>query len=403
MRPPHAARQDAQAPRAALRALALAALHALAQGAGAATLSVGPAAPFASVAAAAKAAQDGDTIEIAAGTYREDVAVFTQRHLAIRGTGGRVVLDARGTVAEGKAIWVFRDGDYTIDGIDFRGARADDRNGAGIRFERGRLTVRDCTFFDNENGILTGNDAAAELVVEDSEFGDAPRDRGSLKHFVYVGTIARFTMTGSRASNGFEGHLVKSRARVSDVRYNLLYDGAGGRAAYELEFPNGGVATVVGNVIGQSAETTNPVVVAYGAEGPRWPDNALYLAHNTLVSDRVWGAWFLRVFEHAFAPAPTVVAVNNLTVGWGLFALGAPGTFAGNRSALSWALGDLASLDFTLGRASSLRAQGAALPAIGGVTLAPTAEFRLPRGTRAIEAPPRLTPGAFQTPGARDP
>ena len=61
----------------------------------------------------------------------------------------------------------------------------------------------------------------------------------SRKHLLYVGRIGRFTLTGSR-HQGFEGHSVKSRARESHVAYNLLYDGAGGQAAYELEFPDGG-------------------------------------------------------------------------------------------------------------------------------------------------------------------
>ena len=45
---------------------------------------------------------------------------------------------------------------------------------------------------------------------------------------------------------------MKSRARESHVAFNLLYDGAGGQAAYELELPDGGLR-VIGNVIGQSA------------------------------------------------------------------------------------------------------------------------------------------------------
>ncbi|MEP7275152.1 MAG: hypothetical protein ABI812_02285 [Betaproteobacteria bacterium] len=367
------------------------------QGAAAATLDVGPGAPYRSVAAAAAAARDGDTIEIAAGTYREDVAVFTQKRLTIRGVGGRVVLNAAGRVAEGKAIFVLRDGDYAVEGLEFRGARADDQNGAGIRFERGKLAVRRCTFADNENGILTGNDAAAELLVEDSEFSQAPRDRGALKHLLYVGRIARFAITGSRLHQAFDGHLVKSRARTSDVRYNLLYDGPEGRAAYELEFPNGGKAIVVGNVIGQSATTTNPVVVSFGAEGAVWPDNALYLVHNTLVSDRRWGAWFLRVFPASFPGGVPLVAVNNLTVGAGIFSLGASGTFAGNFPVFAGSLGDLATLDFTLGKGSWLRGSGETPPSLDGVSLAPTREFRLPVGTRDLAPQQTWTPGAFQS------
>jgi hypothetical protein len=363
----------------------------------AAVLTVGPGADFRTIGDAARAARDGDTVDILPGVYRDDVTVWPQRLLTIRGQPGKTVLDAQGTVAEGKAIWVFRRGDFIVEGIEFRGARAGDRNGAGIRFEAGRLTVKRCVFVDNENGILTANDPAAELVVEDSEFSQAPRDRGPLMHLLYVGHIARFAMRGSRLHQAFEGHLLKSRARVNDLRYNMLYDGPGGTASYELEFPNGGKAIVVGNVIGKSATATNPVAVAFGAEGAVWPDSALYLVNNTLTSDRMWGAWFLRVFKANFPQGVTVVAVNNLTVGVGIFSLGANGTFSNNYPVLAWALGDPATLDFMLGKNSWLRGTGTMPPSIDGESLAPTAEFRLPIGTQPIDLPTNWTPGAFQT------
>jgi hypothetical protein len=92
-----------------------------------------------------------------------------------------------------------------------------------------------------------------------------------------------------------------------------------------------------------------------------------------------------------------VVAVNNLTIGPGVFSFGAPGSFAGNYPALSWALGDAATLDFALGGSSWLRGLGATPPRWSDVDLAPTAEFQLPLGVRPIERPASWTPGAFQT------
>jgi len=363
----------------------------------AATLVVGPGAPIARIADAAVQARDGDIVEILPGTYRGDVAVWTQKRLTLRGVGATPVLVAAGQVAEGKAIWVFRDGDFDVSNVAFEGARAGDRNGAGIRFERGRLRISGCRFTDNENGILTGNAEDAELIVEDSEFARAPRDRGPLKHLLYVGRIAHLTLTGSRLHQGFEGHLVKSRAQESRIGYNLLYDGDGGKAAYELEFPNGGLAYVIGNVIGQSADTTNPVVVSYGAEGNAWPDSALYLSHNTLVSERWQGAWFLRVWKDRLPPGAAVIAVNNLTVGPGLFSLAASGSFGGNYPVLGMALGDRATLDFRLAGDSWLRNVDEAAPTVRGESLAPTHEFHLPLGTTPLAPRARWTPGAFQS------
>jgi len=377
------------------RAYTLALLVAIGPASGA-TLTVGPGHSITTIAEAARVARDGDVVEIMAGEFRGDVAVWRQHQLTIRGVEGTPVLRAAGRIAEGKAIWVIRDGDITVENIAFEGARARDRNGAGIRFERGKLMVRRCRFTNNENGILTSNAADAELAIEDSEFAHAPRDRGSLKHLLYVGRIARFTLTGSRFHDGFEGHLVKSRARENRVAYNLLYDGAGGQAAYELEFPDGGSASVIGNVIGQSSTTTNPVVVSYGAEGSAWPRNALYLINNTLLSDAA-GAWFLRVAVDHFAAGVDVVAANNLTVGVGLFSLAAPGRFDGNFPVFGSALGDPDVLDFRLGAHSMLRGMGVAPPIVDGTELAPTAEFKLPVGTTPLAARDRWTPGAFQS------
>jgi hypothetical protein len=349
------------------------------------------------IAEAARIARDDDVVEILPGEYRGDVAVWAQRRLTIRGVGDTPVLVASGRSAEGKAIWVFRNGDFVVENVAFEGARVVDRNGAGIRFERGKLTVRRCRFTDNETGVMVANFADSELVIEDSQFSHAPRDRGPLKHLLYVGRIARFTLTGSRFHQGFEGHLVKSRARENYIAYNLLYDGPEGTAAYELEFPNGGIAHVVGNVIGQSASTTNPTVVSYGAEGEYWDRNSLYLVNNTLLSDRPAGAWFLRVFSDRLPGDTEVVAVDNLTVGFGIFTLGARGRFERNFPVFASALGDPATLDFRLGAHSLLRSAGATPPVVDGRSLAPAAEFRLPFGTSPLGPHDGWTPGAFQS------
>lgn len=81
---------------------------------------------------------------------------------------------------------------------------------------------------------------------------------GPLKHLLYVGRIARLTMEGSRFHDGNDAHLIKSRARVTELRHYLIWDGAGGRASYELDLPNGGNATLIGNILGKSTTPTNP-------------------------------------------------------------------------------------------------------------------------------------------------
>ena len=360
-----------------------------------ATMVVGAGQKITTVTEAARLAKDGDVIEIHSGDYRRQPVVWTQNNLTIRGTGERPVMIADGASAEGKAIWVVRGGNVRIENIEFRGARVADGNGAGIRFEKGRLSIRRCAFFDNEMGLLTANSADMTLDIADSEFAAAPRHAGALHHLLYVGQIGKFTLTGSRFRQGYLGHLVKSRARESHVLYNMLVDGPDGKASYELEFPNGGVAFVIGNVIGQSAGTDNPAIIAYGAEGQRWPDNGLYLAHNTLINDAYTGN-FLKTWPEKISAGADIWAINNLTVGYGTFSPPAQGRFEGNQAVAKAELADFGGFPLRLTTQSPLRGTARLPGSARGVELMPTAEFVFPVGSRPIRVPNSLAPGAFQ-------
>ena len=379
----------------ALPASAPAAKNRAGDGAPKTTMVVGSSEKITTLTEAARLAKDGEVIEIRPGNYRGQPAIWTQKDLVIRGIGARPVMLADGQSAEGKAIWVVRGGNIRIENVEFRGVRVADGNGAGIRFEKGHLTVHACRFADNEMGILTANSADLSLEVSDSEFVNAPRHEGQLHHLLYVGAIGKFVLRGSRFQNGYLGHLVKSRARESHVLYNMLADGNEGRASYELEFPNGGVAYVIGNVIGQSAGTDNPSIISYGAEGQRWPENALYLVHNTLVNDMHAGN-FLTVHNEKFPAGIEVWAINNLTVGNGNFFQPAQGRFEGNHSASRAELIEYGRLPSRLTTVSPLRGSVRLPGSVGVVDLMPNAEFTYPVGSRPIQASSSLSPGAFQ-------
>jgi hypothetical protein len=183
-------------------------------------------------------------------------------------------------------------------------------NGAGILFYSGRLLVRNCLFEDNETGLLSGNDHATELAIEASEFGHNGAGDG-FSHNLYAGTIRKLTVRHSYFHHARVGHLLKSRASESYIMHNRLTDGPAGRASYELEFPNGGLAYVVGNTIQQGPHTENPALVSFGAEGYRWPRNELHLIGNTLVDDLRENGQFLVVRPGAHA----IRAVDNVLVG----------------------------------------------------------------------------------------
>ncbi len=367
-----------------------------------AVLRVGPTRDIKTLAEASRRAKDGDTVEVDAGEYRRDVAVWTQNDLTIRAVGGRARLIALGGSAEGKAIFVVRGGRVAIEGFDFEGTRVPSRNGAGIRFETGQLTVRDCRFVENEMGLLTGNDPHAELTVENSEFAHNKRLDGH-NHQLYAGSIGKLTVRGSYFYQGHIGHLLKSRARINHVFYNRLSDELGGTASYELEFPNGGIAVVVGNIIKQSSTSENNIMISYGAEGYTWPENALALAYNTLVDNLPAEGVYLRVMqgEGKFSAPVRIKAVNNLLVGNpGNLDAAAPGHYRNNFN-VDWdAFVRAAREDFRLVPGASVYGKAVDAGEFEGLSLQPTHEYRHPRSVSPLNDSPRH-PGALQTAGAR--
>lgn len=353
-------------------------------------LRVGSGRQIKSIARAARLAVDGTTIEVDAGEYRGDVAVWARDDLRLRAIGGRVRLIADGVAAEGKGIWVVRARRMSVEGFDFQGAAVSSRNGAGIRLETGSLRVFDCSFTYNEMGLLTNNDPETELDVENSEFAYNQRPDGH-DHNLYAGTIKRLSVTGSYFHHAHIGHLLKSRAAFNRIRYNRFSDEADGSASYELEFPNGGIAHVIGNIIQQGPLTQNPHMVSYGAEGYRWPNNEINLIHNTLVDDLPGSGVYLRV-----NPGPvTVRVVNNLLVGRSDWEIGSDAIFKNNVTL------NRADIDSTLARAyhplpgvlAGTRATDAGVA--DGILLIPDRQYRHPRRTVPLRAPP-LLPGALQ-------
>lgn len=353
---------------------------------------VGPGRALQRIAQAVPLAVDGSVIEIDAGDYPADVAVWDRASLTLRGVGGRVRLVASGASAEGKAIWVIRRGEVTVENIEFVGASVQDRNGAGIRLESGHLVVRGCRFLDSENGILTGNDPATQLEVENSEFGHLGAGDG-FSHGIYAGAIGRFRLSGSYLHHSKVGHLVKSRARYNRIEYNRLTDEPGGSASYELEFPNGGVAEVIGNIVQQGADTRNAVIISYGAEGYTWPRNALSLVHNTVINDEGQGARFLRVMPGADA----VLLRNNLWVGPGRVDGSAVADAAGDRRGQASDLVQPGRGDYRPAGSANATWSGVAL-APGPASLLPRMEYQHPLATRPLAAVPRW-PGALQPAG----
>ncbi len=284
-----------------------------------------------SLAQALRQAAPGDIVELH-GDLSGEVAVIEQPGITLRGSGARRVLHAAGRHVEGKAILVVRAQGTVVENLEIRGARVPSGNGAGIRFESGSLKLRRCAFFDNENGLLSANRRDMQLHVDDCEFGNSPRHAGLLHHQLYVGAIGRLEVSRSRFGGGFRGHLLKSRALDNLLWSNCLNDGEGGMASYELELPNGGVATILGNYIAQSAGTGNPALLSIGAEAqPGAVPTTVRLAHNTFIQNGTAQARFVHFWQEKLGPQARLEAADNLFIGPGQIGLLEAQDLGGNR------------------------------------------------------------------------
>jgi len=358
---------------------------------GATVWRVGPTGQYLRIADVARLAKDGDVVEIEAGDYRGDVATWEQKRLTIRGINGAARLFADGRVAEGKAIWVLRDGEFDIANIDFIGATAEDMNGAGIRLERGTLRVRHSLFWGNQMGLVTAGIPHAvntRLEIEASEFSYSHL-QDCLNHNLYVGAIDHLRVVGSYFHHAGCGHLLKSRAAVNEIVASRFTDESGGRASYELDFPNGGVVRLVGNIVQQQPDTENGIMISVGEEGTKWPRTTVELASNTLVNDHPHGGAFLRVASGA----DSVTARNNLLVGTGRYLVQGPLAVVNDEAAEWQDLARPARLDYRLRRRDGRFAYRT--PA--DEALAPTLQYMHGQGAVPLARPPEVV-GAEQRP-----
>ncbi len=364
----------------------------------AATLQVGPDKPFKAPCAAIAAAAPGDVIEIDAGLYSGDVCAWSTDRLTLRGVSGRAHIDAANKNAQGKGIWVPYGRDTVIENIEFSGARVPSQNGAGIRASGVNLTVRNCYFHDNQEGILESNVAGSNILIEFSEFARSGYKDG-FSHNLYIGHAASLTFRFNYSHDSIVGHLLKTRAAVNYILYNRLTD-ENGTGSYEIDVPNGGTTYIIGNLVQQGPFTENSTVLTYLEEGVNVlnPGTDLYVVNNTFVNQYQAGGLFVRL---GTAATPATI-VNNIFQGPGT-PTNQSGAFLRTNFTGDAKLADVNGFDYRLLDGSPAINAGSEPGSANGYALRPFYEYVHPACGGARVQVGRMDVGAYEFGGAGDP
>ena len=229
-----------------------------------------------------------DAIGAGMGTIR--FASFRFADCAVQNAGdilyqaevpGMAVLD--GVACEGKAALVLRGRAARIEGLVFANIRVPDKNGAGIRPEKGDLTVSQAWFRDSEQGILTANGERGTIAIDKSTFTrlGTCEGWGGCAHSIYVGDYGALTVTRSRFEAGRGGHYVKTRTPKVAV-INSSFDDSGGKGTnYMIDLSAGATGQISGNWFVQGYDKENySAFIAVAPEGRINPSAGLTIAGN---------------------------------------------------------------------------------------------------------------------------
>lgn len=215
----------------------------------ASVLQVGPGRAYDLPSAAAAAAEDGDTVEIAPGSYF-DCAIWRASGLTIIGAGPGVEITDK--ACGGKAAFVIQGDGVTVRNLGFARIRVADGNGAGIRAEGQGLSVIDSRFDNNQVGILASGTAGTLRIAGSTFTANGASAEGRPNQAVLCGGIDLLRIENSGFEHARGGGHIASSARRTELAGNRLTD-EGGRMSGPLVSVSGGALLLDGNTVSLSA------------------------------------------------------------------------------------------------------------------------------------------------------
>ena len=222
------------------------------------------------------------TILIAPGTYRECAVQDAGSVAYVAREPGTVVFD--GGICEDKAALVLGGREARVEGLTFQNMRVADRNGSGIRIEKGDLAVSETLFRNSEQGILSASDPPGTIRIDRSTFSGLGgcEDGHGCSHSIYIGDYGRLIVTRSRFERGTGGHYVKSRAPRVEIRDSSFDDTRGRSTNYMIDLSNGATGSIAGNIFVQGEDKENySAFIMVAAEGADNSSDGLVVTGNS--------------------------------------------------------------------------------------------------------------------------
>lgn len=190
--------------------------------------------PYTTIQDAIDAAAAGDTIEIAPGTYAEELFI-TEKDLTLRGSGSaeETILDGEGV----RRLLLCRESRTKIQSLTFFNAHSD--YGAAVYSVGGSLIVEDCRFLDNR---ATFFDSDVELNLGGAVYCTAPLEACSISGSLFLNNRTR------EGAKGGGGAIAFTVTPGSGAPFAHLYRSAASSAGSELSVIG---CTFLGGVAGQ--------------------------------------------------------------------------------------------------------------------------------------------------------
>lgn len=247
--------------------------------------------------------QNGQTMLIGEGTYKEAI-IIKKNNIKMIGSG-RVTLD--GVATGGKGAIIAQGENITIQNIECKNISVGDQNGACVRAEGDNLTVDHVYFHDSEEGIL-GNAPAKHINVINSRFEKL--GKSGYAHGIYVSSEELNIENSLFISSVSEGHEIKSRGKKTIISKSVVASLSGNDSRL-IDIPNGGELVIHDSVLEKGPQSVNSTAIGFGLEGIKHTVNKITINKSVIILER---KGFNKLFDIAKNQTVPITTTNNILI-----------------------------------------------------------------------------------------